>query len=176
MNQIFILTIIFVFLTILIESIDLILQLKGKKLTKWFGRNAFKIHAIVMLAFWVMTIILVFALQFEKHLLFHNNIILKYAGLVLFIGGLVLSTWALKLLGLRRALCLNFFEKKVPVVKSSLYKHFENPLDYGFVIFMFGLALLTASWYNLIIAIEALIIIIPHVKLENIPIERKSFK
>lgn len=53
MNSIFILTTIFVFLTILVESINLILQLKGRRLTKWFGENAFNIHMLSTGTFWM---------------------------------------------------------------------------------------------------------------------------
>jgi len=77
MSSIFILTTIFVFLTILVESINLILQLKGRKLTKWFGENAFNIHMISTGIFWMITFCLFVILQFEEHPLFHNSIILN---------------------------------------------------------------------------------------------------
>lgn len=84
------------------------------------------------------------------------------------ISGLIVALWALKLLGIKRALCLNFFEENVPVVKRSLYKYINNPLDYGFWIALIGFALFTGSMYNLIIAGEFIIVMIPHVMLENV--------
>ena len=172
MNEIFLLTLIFAFLAILVESVNLILQLKGRKLTKWFGKNAFNIHMITTGIFWAITLCLIVILQFENHPLFHSSIILKYVGLILLISGLILASWAFRLLGLKRASCLNFFEENVPVVRESLYKCIKNPLDYGLWMVFVGLAIFTGSVYNLAIAIEFIIIMIPHIMLENKPLNR----
>jgi protein-S-isoprenylcysteine O-methyltransferase Ste14 len=170
MSRIFILTVIFAFLAILVESANLILELNGKKLTKWFGKNAFSIHMITTGIFWAITFCLIVILQFGNHPLFHSSIILKYAGLSLLIAGLILAFWAFRLLGLKRALCLNFFEVNVPVVRESLYKYVKNPLDYGIWMVLVGFAAFTASVYNLLIAVEFIIIMIPHIILENKPL------
>jgi len=172
MNRMFILTIIFVFLTIFVESINLILQLKGRRLTKWFGKNAFNIHMIVTEIFWVITFCLIVILQFEEHPLFHNSIVLKYIGLILLISGIILASWAFRLLGLKRSLCLNFFEENVPIVKKSLYKYIKNPEDYGLWIALIGFASFTGSIYNLVIAVEFIIIMIPHIMLESKPLKK----
>lgn len=167
MNQLFILSALFVFLTILVESIHLILQLKDKKLTKWFGKNAFNIHAIITGIFWLITVYLIFLLQFELHPLFHENIFLKYFGLILLIFGSVSAFWAFKLLGWKRTLCINFFEENIPLEKTSIYKYINNPMDIGFWTAVIGYALFTASLYNLIIAIEFILVMYPHMLLEN---------
>ena len=172
MNRIFSLTVIFAFLTIFVESVNLILQLKGRRLTKWFGKNAFSIHMITTGTFWVITFCLIVYLQFGNHPLFHSSIILKYAGLILLITGLILACWAFQLLGLKRALCLNFFEENVPVVKESLYKYIKNPVDYGLWMALVGFAVFTRSVYNLAVAVEFIIIMIPHIILENKPLHR----
>ncbi len=172
MNEIFLLTLIFAFLAILIESANLILQLKGRRLTKWFGKNAFSIHMITTGTFWVITFCLIVYLQFGNHPLFHSSIILKYAGLILLITGLILACWAFQLLGLKRALCLNFFEENVPVVKESLYKYIKNPVDYGLWMALVGFAVFTRSVYNLAVAVEFIIIMIPHIVLENKPLHK----
>ena len=167
MNQVFLLTLIFAFLAIFVESVSLILQLKGRRLSKWFGRNAFRIHMITTSTFWVITFCLIVYLQFFKHPLFHHSIILKYTGLILLIVSAIIAFWASKLLGLKRALCLNFFEDNVPEVTDSLYKFVKNPLDYGIWMALVGFAIFTRSVYNLIIAVEFIIIMIPHMILEN---------
>ena len=131
MNRIFSLTVIFAFLAIFVEPANLILQLKGRRLTKWFGKNAFSIHMVTTGIFWAITLCLIVILQFEDHPPFHRSVSLKYVGLILLISGLILASWAFKLLGLKRALCLNFFEENVPVVRESLYKYIKNPADYG---------------------------------------------
>jgi len=171
-NRIFSLTVIFAFLAIFVESANLILQLKGRRLTKWFGKNAFSIHMITTGIFWAITFCLIVILQFENHPLFHSSIVLKYVGLILLISGLILACWAFRLLGFKRALCLNFFEENVPVVKESLYKYIKNPADYGLWIAIVGFAIFTGSVYNLAIAIEFIIIMIPHIVLENKPLDR----
>jgi hypothetical protein len=161
MKKIFFLSLIFAFLAILVESVNLILQLSGKKLTKWFGNNAFSIHMITTGIFWAITLCLIVILQFENHPLFHSNTILK-------------ACWAFKLLGLRRALCLNFFQEEVPVVRESLYKCIKNPFDYGIWMVLVGFAIFTGSVYNLLIAVEFIIIMIPHIMLENKPLNKED--
>ncbi len=172
MNRIFILTVVFAFLAVFVESVNLILQLNGKKLTKWFGNNAFNIHMVSTGIFWLITFCLIIILQFGDHPLFHNITILKYVGLILLISGLILACWVFNLLGLKRALCLNFFEENVPVVKESLYKYIKNPLDYGLWMALVGFAIFTESIYNLVIAVEFIIIMIPHIILENKPLKK----
>ncbi len=171
MNGIFILTTLFVFLTILVESISLVLQLKGRRLTKWFGRNAFNIHMLFTVFFWAITSCLIVILQFEEHPLFHNNVVLRYTGLILLFSGMILASWAFRLLGLKRSLCLNFFEENVPIVKESVYNYIKNPLDYGLWIALIGFAIFTGTIYNLAIAVEFIIIMIPHIMLENKPLK-----
>lgn len=173
MSKIFINTLIFVFLTIFVESLSLILQLKGKRLTRWFGKNAFKIHIVITGMLWIITFILVFILQFEEHPKFHDSVILKYTGLFLFGSGSIIAIWASALLGVNRLLCLNFFKEDVPIIKSSLYKYINNPVDYGFWTALIGFAIFTDSFYNLIIAIEFIILMAPHIKLENIPLKKR---
>lgn len=171
MSTILVLTTIFIFLTIFVESMNLILQLKGKMLTKYFGKKAFDFHIIIVGMFWIITFCFIVILQFQEHPLFHNNLVIKYIGLTLLFIGLILAIWAFYLLGLKRSLCINFFEEKVPTVKSSLYKYIKNPEDTGFWIALIGFALFTESVYNLIIAIEFIVIMIPHVILENIKLK-----
>jgi len=171
----FILTIIVVLLPILVESLSLVLQLKSKKLSRWFGKNAFNIHTTITVIFWIVAFFSTVILQFEKHPTLHKSIFLKYTGLILLISGGVITVWAYKLLGFKRALCINFFEDNVPVVETSIYKYFKNPLDIGFWIALIGFALFTKSIYNLVIAAEFIAIMIPHIILENIPMSSIPF-
>ena len=171
MMKIFIFTVISVFLTIFVESLSLILQLKGKKVSKLFGKNAFGLHAAVTLCLWVVTFFLFFFLQFENHPQFFNNEIIKYTGLIFLAAGLVLATWGFLILGLRRSLCVNFFEDNVPFEQKSIYKFIKNPQDYGLWTALIGFTLFTQSTYNLIIAVEFIIIMIPHSKIENLPLK-----
>lgn len=167
MNRLFILTLICVFFTIFGESVNLILQLKGKKLTKWFGKHAFTIHMVITGGLWIITFILIVLLQTEDHPIFHEHSMVQYTGLVFIILGGGVGLWAFSILGLRRALCLNFFEEDVPVVTEGPYRYFSNPLDYGLWTALMGFALFTGSMYNLVIAVEFIVVMIPHVMLEN---------
>ncbi|MBL7083981.1 MAG: hypothetical protein ISS41_10195 [Candidatus Aminicenantes bacterium] len=90
------------------------------------------------------------------------------------ISGLILAAWAFKLLGLKRSLGLNYFEENVPVVDKYLYKYLKNPEDYGLWIALVGFAVFSRSFYNLIIAFEFIIIMIPHMMLENKPLKTNS--
>ena len=90
-------------------------------------------------------------------------------------SGMILAFWAFRLLGLKRSLCLNFFEENVPIVKESLYNYIKNPLDYGLWIALIGFAIFSGSIYNLAIAVEFIIIMIPHIMLENKPLKKVLF-
>ena len=171
MNKILIITIIAVFLSIFIETVFLILQIWDNRITKWFGKRAFAVHATITILFWILAFAFIALLQLEKHPLFHNVILLKYFGLVLFAVGMICSIWGFWLIGLKRALCLNFYKDNVPVVTTSLYKYIKNPIDIGFWAALIGFALFTKSTYNLIIAAEFILIMIPHSKIETIPLD-----
>lgn len=170
MNPILALACTFAFLSIFIESINLVLQLKGKNLTKWLGKKAFYYHAVVVTSLWVLAFLFLILLQFEDHPQFHTNDFVKAIGLfMLMIGGLVASLGFYQL-GLKRSLCLNFFEDNVSIVETKLYQYAKNPEDFGLWMAIIGFALVTSSIYNLMIAVEYIIIMIPHQWLENRPL------
>ena len=171
MSLIFILTIVFIFLTILVESIFLLIQLKNRGLTKWFGNKAFTIHAITTGTFWSFTFLLIIIFQFQEHLIFYNNLFFKITGIFLFIIGVILALWSLKLISLKGALCINFFENNVTIKKNSLYKYLKNPMDIGFFLSLTGFVLFTGSVHNLIITTEFILLMIPHIFLENRPLK-----
>jgi len=170
MNNLFILSIISIFLTIHIESLFLLFQMKGNYLIKWFGKFAFKIHAAITIFLWIITFILIFFLQLYPHPRFHDHLSVQYVGLVLIFAGSILAIWSFSLLGLKRALCVNFYEKNVSVERRSIYKYLNNPLDIGLWAGLLGFALWTGSIYNLIIAGEFILVMIPHIWLENKPL------
>jgi protein-S-isoprenylcysteine O-methyltransferase Ste14 len=169
---VFVFAVVSVFLAVSVESLVFILQLKGQKFTKWFGKKAFRIHMVISGFFWAVSFVLIILLQFEKHPLFHHSDVLKYAGLVFLVSGLVVAVWGFKLLGYKRSFGLNFFDEDVPIVKKSLYKFIKNPEDYGFWMALVGFALFTRSSSNLVIALEFITLMIPHMYIENIPLKR----
>ncbi|MFW6134643.1 MAG: methyltransferase [Elusimicrobiota bacterium] len=171
-DKLFILTAVLVFLSIAVESLSLLFQLSNKRLTKWFKDNDFNVHAGITVLFWTgMTVSFVF-LQFKQHPDFYSQIIfLRIIGLWLLTAGLVISVWGFLMLGLKRSLGINFFRADVPIVNKSIYKYMNNPETIGLCTALFGFALFTGSVYNLIIAIEFTVLMIPHTKLENIPVK-----
>lgn len=176
MNSVlFVLTLVSVFLTVSVESSVFILQLKRRKFSQWFGKNAFKVHMAITGFFWSVSSLLIVILQFKKHPFFHNSAVLKYAGLIVLASGLFISIWGFRLLGVKRSFGLNFFEDSVPVVKKSLYKTIKNPEEYGFWMAVLGFALFTQSLYNLVIALEFIILQIPHMFVENIPLKKQPY-
>lgn len=168
----FIVVVIAIFISIFIESALYLLQQK-KLLTKFFGKRAFALHVLTISVVWLITITLFILLQFEKHPNFHDITILRYIGLILIPTGLILSFWAALLLGWRRMFSIRLFVKKQPaVVRHSLYKYFKHPFYYGLVLTLTGFTLYSASLYNLIILIEIIILLIPHIAIEEKGLKR----
>lgn len=170
MSPIFILTTIFIALTIVVEAILLGLQLDGRRLTRWLGTHAFILFASVVLTLWFILLYLLILLQYEEHPLFHTSAPVRYIGLVLFFAGIILAAWAFSLLGVKRALCINFFVDNVPLVTGSVYRYLKNPADYGFWLALIGFAVYTGSWYNFAIAVEFVVLMIPLIWLEKKPL------
>ena len=167
----FVFTLVFIFLTLLVELVGLILQLNGKKLSRWLGKSAFPVYGFIISVLWAVSFFLIFTLQFYVHPFFHQSSVLKYFGLLFLLLGLVLCVWALFILGIKRALFVNFFKKNTGVVRSSLYRYTENPINYGFWIALIGFSLFTKSLYNLIIAIEFIILMRIVLGIENKPVQ-----
>lgn len=172
-SVLFVLTLASVFLAVSVESLIFILQLKGQKFSHRFGKNAFRVHTVITGFFWALSFCLILLLQFKKHPHFHNSIVLKYTGLIVLISGMVIAIWGFCLLGVKRSFGLNFFEKNVPIVRKSLYKTIQNPEQYGFWMAVLGFALFTQSLVNLVIAFEFIILMIPHMCVENIPLKKQ---
>ena len=91
------------------------------------------------------------------------------------VSGLALAVWGFMVLGIKRSFGLNFFEDNVPVAKGSVYKSIKNPQDYGLWAALAGFALFSRSTFNLTIAIEFIILMIPHLMIENIRLKKPIF-
>jgi protein-S-isoprenylcysteine O-methyltransferase Ste14 len=174
-SVLFVLTLVSIFLAVSVESLVFILQLKGQKFSQWFGKNAFRVHIVITGFFWALSFCFILLLQLKKHPVFHNSVVLKYAGLIVLISGLTIATWGFCLLGIKRSFGQNFFEENVPVVKKSLYKSIKNPEEYGFWMAVLGFAFFTQSLFNLVIAFEFIILMIPHMCVENLPLKKRLF-
>jgi protein-S-isoprenylcysteine O-methyltransferase Ste14 len=91
------------------------------------------------------------------------------------ISGLAFAIRGFMILGIKRSFGLNFFKDNVPIVKDSIYKFVNNPEDYGLWASLAGFALFSRSFFNLAIAIEFIILMIPHLMIENIPLKKPFF-
>ena len=168
---VFILTTILIFLAIFIEAAFLYSQWKTQWLTRKFGDKAFKIHSAITETLWTVASVGMIITLFAPNPHFHTSTIASVIGWILFGGGMVVATLGFKELGLERSLGINFFEEDVEIVESGIYKYISEPEEYGFWVMMAGFALGTASWYVLIYAIEFVVLMIPHQKIENLPLK-----
>lgn len=167
----FIAVLVAIFTSFFIESALLLLQQK-RILTKLFGKQAFILHVLATSTVWLITAIIFILFQFEKHPVFHNIAVLKQLGLVLIPMGLIIGGWAFGLLGWKRMFSVRLFARKQPkIVKRSLYRYLKHPLYYGMILALAGFTLYKASLYNLIILLEVIGLLIPHIR-----IEEKGFK
>lgn len=130
---------------------------------------------IVVGFFWGLSFILIVLLQFGNNPRFHNANILRWSGLILLVTGLAVAIWGFMVLGIKRSFGLNFFKENVPIVKDSIYKFVKNPEDYGLWTALAGFALFSRSSLNLAITIEFIILMIPHLMIENIPLKKPIF-
>ncbi|WP_371804143.1 methyltransferase [Candidatus Lokiarchaeum ossiferum] len=174
MNYFFIILLILGFLTISIESTMFLLQWYGRKMSKWFKSHDFRIHSIITNSMWIITFTLFGVFQFSPQLLFHNILILQIVGGLMIGVGLIVSTWGYYILGLERSLGINFYRDNIERVDHSLYKYFKNPEEIGLLMMLYGIGLLTKSWYNLIFALEFTILMIPHQRIENLPFRKNE--
>ena len=171
---IFVITAVLIFLTIAIDSVLLNLQYETDWFTDRFGEKYdFYVHSIITLFSWILTagFLLLLQTNLDSHPNFHDIEVLFYLGWGFLIIGLVISVWGFAVLGLKRSLHLNFFRDDVPRVESSIYGWMKNPEYNGFWFFLIGLALLTASHYNLFIAVEFIVLMIPLERIERQPLQ-----
>ena len=153
------------------ETAMLHIEYAGRSLSRMFGEKAFGVHSVITVLLWGIAAFALAALQFYEHPSFHDVFILKAAGGVVFAGGIVIGLWGFALLGPKRSLGLNFFKSGVPVEGRGIYRHINNPETAGICWALFGLAFLTGSSYNLMIAAIFTALMIPHTVLENLPLK-----
>ncbi|MGM0568143.1 MAG: methyltransferase [Elusimicrobiota bacterium] len=168
--KLFIYTCIAVFAAIFIETFMLCIQYKKNKMTEYFGDKDFKVHSLITSFLWFFMFLLFFLLQLEKHPSFHNIEIFRLAGAILLVLGLIVCLWAFLLMGIKRSLAVNFYRSNIPLQKSGIYKYLKNPETAGLCWALIGFAFFTSSLYNIIIAFEFTILMIPHTIIENKPL------
>jgi protein-S-isoprenylcysteine O-methyltransferase Ste14 len=169
--SIFLFTIISVLLTINVETAFFVLQLKGKIMEKKFGKRAFTIHAVVTSILWTLSSLFIFLLYLEPQITFSDSIAVVIVGILILAVGMVIAICGFKALGLKRSLGVNFYQEEVGEIHASIYKYIKNPEDIGFWLLLIGFTMFTQSLYYLIIALEFIILMIPHEMVENLKLK-----
>ena len=151
--------------TITAEIIILYLQKTYKLLSRIFGSYAFYIHGALSLINWCVLGTVVIMLQYEQHPQF--NFLPSTLWVILLLVGILISSLAFAQLGLRRSLHINFYQLNIPTLRTEIYLYLKNPEYTGFWMILIGLTMLTQSWYNLLLTIFIIILMIPLQVLEN---------
>ena len=172
-NWVFIFTVLLIFLAIEVESCMLWIEWNHQILSKRWGEKAFTIHSRITSTLWSLASVGILLSISFKFPTFHNLPVLIIFGWIFFALGMIIATLGFNGLGLDRSLAVNFFkEEERDYITSGIYRFIKHPEEYGFWIMMIGLALGTTSTYVLIFAAEFIILMIPHQKIENLPLKK----
>jgi len=174
MEQLFYAIVLLIILMVVMHCVDLYSEIKFKKMTQLFKQKAFFIHSFMSLTTWSLSFFLIFVLQFTDQPRFEFPEILILSGLPIMILGIILSMIGYLTLGLKRSLHSNvFYPNTSKRIKKGIYKYISDPEYIGFYMILIGLTLITTSFYNLIITIEFILVMIPLRIIENMPIKEK---
>lgn len=168
-----IVTLVAFFLAIAVESALFILQYKFRWLTLLCGDKDFRWHAGITLSFWILAGILLVILQFFAQPRFHQNAALQYSGGIMLLLGLALSVSGFRILGLRQSLGLNFYRQDIPRCEHRLFRIVKHPMDFGLWFMLFGWALLSRATFNLVVALFVMLLMIPHIRIEQLAVPRE---
>jgi len=121
---------------------------------------------------WIITALIFTALQFQPHPGVAPRSGIIAAAVAMMLTGGAVAVGGVLILGWRRSLCLNFYEPATPVCSHRLFRLVRHPMDYGFWLLLMGFAWLTGSYYNLLVALTWIGLMIPHQVIENWPLKR----
>jgi protein-S-isoprenylcysteine O-methyltransferase Ste14 len=168
MNPPFVYALIVLFVFFVVKYLFVSLQVKDKRVSRWFGKNAFVvqtgIHLVLM--FFASYLFILAVLGSEGHFSSRYRW-LEIAGFVYMMAGIIVFFWASSLLGFRQSFGSRFFGDKATIVKTSLYKYVKNPMYSGIASIYLGFALWQNSWYGIIFAVEYAILAKILANLEN---------
>lgn len=137
-------------------------QQRSGTLSRWWGARAFSIYNFITLAPWAAFLLFYVTLQFEQHpqlpwpSLWHQVI-----GGILVVSGTCLSVWVATLFGPARLNGLRHFTGATDEgrIKSGPFRWIDNPMYTGYFLILLGIALWQNSLYDLVIALESLLLL-----------------
>jgi protein-S-isoprenylcysteine O-methyltransferase Ste14 len=138
------------------------LQQSGGWLTRWWGTHAFAIYNVITLIPWAAFVLVYVVFQFTEHpALPWEGIWLQIIGGILIFAGLSEALWVAILLGPARLNGLRFFSPSLQKerVISGPFRWLENPMYTGYFLVFLGIALLRNSLYDVVIALESLLLL-----------------
>jgi protein-S-isoprenylcysteine O-methyltransferase Ste14 len=140
----------------------ILLQQSGSRLTRWWDTHAFAIYNVITLIPWTAFVLVYVVFQFTEHpTLPWEGPWLQALGGVLIFAGVSVALWVAILLGPARLNGLRFFHPALQEerVISGPFRWLENPMYTGYFLVFLGIALLRNSLYDLVIALESLLLL-----------------
>ena len=151
----------FAFSSILQTGLIYVQQRSGT-LSRWWGGRAFAIYNLITLIPWVAFLLTYVTLQFRQHpLLPWSSLWLQVIGGILAVLGAFLALWVATLFGPARLNGSRHFTGATEEerIKSGPFRWIDNPMYTGYFLVLLGIALWQNSLYDLIIALEALLLL-----------------
>lgn len=140
----------------------ILLQQSGGRLTRWWGIHAFAIYNIITLLPWTAFVLVYVVFQFTEHpALPWEGLWLQVTGGILIFAGVSVALWVAILLGPARLNGRRFFQPALQEerVVSGPFRWLENPMYTGYFLMFLGIALLRNSLYDVVIALESLLLL-----------------
>ena len=137
-------------------------QQRSATLSRWWGGRAFAIYNLITLIPWVAFLLTYVTLQFEQHpTLPWSSLWLQVIGGFLALSGAVLALWVARLFGPARLNGLRHFIGATDEERIGYgpFRWIDNPMYTGYFLILMGIALWQNSLYDLIIALESLLLL-----------------
>ncbi len=137
-------------------------QQRSGSLSGWWGCRAFTIYNIITLIPWSAFVLTYVTLQFRQHPPLPWTILwLQVIGGVLAFSGMCLALWVARMLGPARLNGLRHFAGATDEerIVSGPFHWLENPMYTGYFLVLLGIALWKNSAYDLVIALESLLLL-----------------
>ncbi len=154
------------------------LQHTSGRLSSWWGSLAFPIYNVITLIPWAAFALAYVTLQFRQHPpLPWSNLWLQVIGGILVVSGTCLSVWVATLFGPARLNGLRHFAgaTKEERIASGPFRWIDNPMYTGYFLILLGIALWQNSLYDLVIALESLLLLNGvQARIENLGLNKRT--
>lgn len=137
-------------------------QQRSGRLSRLWGARAFSIYNFVTLVPWAAFLLFYVTLQFKHHpQLPWPSLWLEILGAVLAVSGAALALWVATLFGPARLNGLRHFTGATNEerILTGPFRWMNNPMYTGYFLILLGIALWQNSLYDLVIALESLLLL-----------------